>query len=160
MSEGEVRNQTIIVAPHPDDEIIGCYEKLKDGAMIIFDGDTEAQRRQQVLKLNESFKNLKILFQKSIPQPFLHESNQFYFPDHVHETHPLHRQWGMMGELIARQGFDVIFYSTIMNAPYIREVKEPEKKKELLNMIYPDQSDLWKYDHKYYLFEGHCKWIF
>jgi hypothetical protein len=47
-----------------------------------------------------------------------------------------------------------------MTAPYIKEVEKPEEKEELLNKVYPDQKDLWKYEKKYVLFEGYCKWIF
>ena len=82
------------------------------------------------------------------------------FPDPVYENHPLHRQYGMMGESMARQGLDVTFYTTQMNAPYIREVKDSAAKKSLLNTVYFGQSSLWEYDHKYFLFEGYCKWIF
>ena len=81
-------------------------------------------------------------------------------PDPVYELHPLHRQWGMVGETMARVGFDVIFYSTNMNAPYIHELAVADDKKELLNKVYPDQKSLWEYDHKYFLFEGYNKWIF
>jgi hypothetical protein len=47
-----------------------------------------------------------------------------------------------------------------MNAPYIHEVNLPDDKKYLLDQVYPDQKDLWKYDYKYFLFEGYCKWVF
>ncbi len=116
----------IIVAPHNDDEIIGNYmvltNKNNSNIIIIYDGDTPQERREEALKLKEYFTNVKMqLFQKSIPQPLLNTENTFYFPDPVYERHPLHRQWGFMGEQMARQGFDVVFYSTNMNAPYIHE---------------------------------------
>jgi hypothetical protein len=65
-----------------------------------------------------------------------------------------------MAEQIARAGFDVVFYSTIMNVPYIHEVKDPQLKETLINRVYPSQKDLWKYEKKFILFEGRCKWIF
>jgi len=155
----------IIVAPHNDDEIIGNYmvltNKNNSNIIIIYDGDTPQERREEALKLKEYFTNVKMqLFQKSIPQPLLNTENTFYFPDPVYERHPLHRQWGFMGEQMARQGFDVVFYSTNMNAPYIHELKDSVAKKLALETIYPNQKDLWKYDHKYFLFEGKCKWLF
>ena len=66
----------------------------------------------------------------------------------------------MMGESMARQGLDVLFYTTQMNVPYIREVQDSGAKKVLLNSVYFGQSSLWEYEHKYFLFEGYCKWIF
>jgi hypothetical protein len=165
MSESkESVNSVVIAAPHPDDEIIGCFEELinpENHLIIIYSGETNSNRRETVLKLKEKISNVKIqLFQNTVPQTFLNQGNKFFFPDPIYENHPKHREWGFLGEQLARVGMDVTFYNTKMNAPYIREVIFPDKKEQLLNEVYPDQSDLWKYDHKYFLFEGYNKWIF
>ena len=152
----------IIIAPHPDDEAIGVYEHLFDerNNIIIYSGDTPADRRVQALKLKEHVKVFHQLFLQSIPLTFLNKNNKFFVPDPIYEIHPKHREWGSLGEKLAREGYDITFYTTNMNAPYIHEVKEPLKKKELLEKVYPDQKSLWEFDHKYFLFEGYCKWIF
>lgn len=52
--EKETKKETIIVAPHPDDEIIGCFEVLTDPnikTVILYSGDTPANRREELLKL-------------------------------------------------------------------------------------------------------------
>ena len=57
----------VIVAPHPDDEIIGTYEILrkKEGIVVIYSGDLDADRRETVLKLKEKFDKIKLqLFQQ------------------------------------------------------------------------------------------------
>jgi hypothetical protein len=153
----------VIVAPHPDDEIIGCYEVLKkeENIIIIYSADTEPRRREEAMKLKEEISGVTVqLFLNSIPMSMVNHDHKFYFPDPSYEIHPKHREQGMTGELWARSCFDVTFYSTMMNAPYIHEVHMPNLKEELLNKIYPSQSDLWKYDHKYFLFEGYSKWLF
>jgi hypothetical protein len=166
--EGEVvdhnqKSELIIIAPHPDDEIIGTYKYLTDKKytpIIIYSADLSAERKESTLKLKE-FVNCRVqLFQMSIPVPLVQKENTFLFPDPSYELHPSHRIWGTMGEQLARAGYDVIFYSTNMNAPYIHEVKNPDEKRKLLEDVYPDQKSIWEFDHKYFLFEGHCKWVF
>jgi hypothetical protein len=158
--------KTIIVAPHPDDELIGCYEVIKKTAkhsknpIVIFGGETEPDRRKETANLGKFFSLTAVLFQNSMPSNLLEKKNIFYYPDPSYEIHPLHRAYGFQGESMARAGFNVIFYNTIMNAPYIHEVEDPKDKKMYLESCYPSQSDLWKYDHKYFLFEGYSKWIF
>ena len=152
----------IIVAPHPDDEIIGCFEILKKHkTIVIYSADINQERRLEAMKLKEFVDVKAQLFLDSVPTHLLNPNTvALYFPDPIYEIHPDHRKWGVIGESIARLGFNVIFYSVNMQAPYIHEVKNPKEKEELLQNVYPSQSDLWKYDKKYILFEGRCQWIF
>jgi hypothetical protein len=153
--------QVIIVAPHPDDEVIGLFELLEtSNPIIIYSGDLDESRRQTALKLKDSVSVKAQMFLNMIPSTFINKDHIIYTPDPVYETHPKHRYWGQIGESIARTGVEVIFYSVSMNAPYIHEVKESKKKEELLNKVYPDQKGLWEYEKKYILFEGRCRWIF
>jgi hypothetical protein len=152
--------ESIIIAPHPDDEVIGCFSKLKENSIIIYDGDTEPKRREEALKLREYYPHCKQLFLKSIPSKFLDKINMILIPDPVYETHPLHRRWGALGEQLARDGQFVIFYNTTMTAPYIHEINDLKVKERVLSFVYPSQRSLWEYDKKYILFEGYCRWIF
>ena len=38
--------------------------------------------------------------------------------------------------------------------------KDQKEKEAMLNEVYPSQSDLWKYEKKYILFEGFSQWLF
>ncbi len=161
-----VKRDHIIIAPHPDDEIIGCFEILeqykkqsnKMKLFIIYTGDSIQDRREEALRLKSYF-DCTQLFQSSIPPVFLNQYSTIYVPDPFFETHPLHRKYGTLGEELFRKGMNIVFYNTNMTAPYIHEVENSKLKEELLNKIYKSQKKLWMYEKKYVLFEGRCKWI-
>ncbi len=155
-------SEVVIVSPHADDELIGCYKILTNEdirPVIIYTEEMSKERQEEVKGIREHFTIKAQMFCRSIPPQFLNTTTTFYFPG-PDELHPAHRAQAAIGEALARQGLNVIFYTTNMNVPWIQESTFPEKKKALLNLIYQSQSDLWKYDHKYFLFEGYMKWLF
>jgi len=155
-----MEKQHVIISPHCDDEVIGNFEILSNNkCIVIYTEETTPERKQEALKLKDYFNVSAQVFLKSIPPTFINKNTILYMPDPYFEVHPSHRLIGYEGERILRDGYEVIFYSINMNAPYIREVKEPNKKEDILNKVYPSQSDLWKFEKKYILFEGRCKWI-
>jgi len=152
--------EVIIISPHCDDECIGAYKFLKEATIIIYDAIASIERRNEALTLKSKMSNIKAqLFQNTIPSSFLNKENMLLFPC-IEEVHPLHRKWSYMGEQLSRNGLNIIFYTINMNVPYIREVEDIKGKEDLLNSIYPSQSDMWKYEKKYVIWEGFCKWIF
>ena len=159
----EVKN-TVIVAPHIDDELIGCFDIITttvDHIFIVYGETPDVIRKEEAIAFKDNFLNVRAQYfsSESIPPIFLNPKTTFYFPDPYFEIHPKHRMWGAIGESLLRNGLEVIFYSVRMNTPYIYEVEHWLKKKELLDKIYPSQADLWKSDAKYYLFEGRTKWM-
>jgi len=151
------RRTSIIIAPHADDELIGCYSVLLTGTVgNVFYGSEAAIEEAKACAAHFNFGRL--LAEQALPES-VGMGYTFYFPDPAYELHPLHRYLGAIGEDMLRNGEDVIFYTTNMNAPYMHVVNAPEVKKGLLDSAYFEKRDLWKYDHKYFLFEGHCKWL-
>lgn len=155
-------NETLIIAPHCDDEILGCYSILNDiniKPLIIYTEPADEFRQKEAMKIKEHFSIRGQMFCQNIPTTFINKNNTFYFPCHD-EIHPAHRKQAAIGETLARQGYNVIFYTTNMNVQWIREVLNPASKKIALDEIYYSQMELWKYEHKYFIFEGFCKWLF
>lgn len=145
-----------VIAPHADDEIIGCYELLASGLVktVLFpNGDVieEAERSSE-----------HFLFTRGLidDEDFYNKHERIYvFPDPYFETHPKHRELGALGESLLRQQRQVLFYTTNMSAPYIHEVTQPKIKLHCLNTLYPRKRSLWDYEHKYFLFEGLTQWL-
>ena len=155
----------VIVAPHIDDEVIGCFDILSNPdntCVIIYSGfDNTQEREQEAHNLVEKFENVVgCIKNRYIPSQFLSPNNFFHFPDPFNEHHPTHRVIGMLGyELFHDKGFSVFFYSINMQAPYIYNVDNWQEKQKILNELYPSQKSLWENDFKYFLFEGHCQFV-
>ena len=152
----------VIIAPHCDDEVIGTYEilKNKNDIVIVYSTCNDDKRIKHARELQKFFRIEAQIRYDLVPEYLLNRKHIFYAPDPSTEVHPLHREWGFRLEQMARNGYKVIFYTTLMNTPYIHEVTTWQHKKQILNQVYPDQKDLWKFDHKYFLFEGYTQWIF
>lgn len=153
----------VIIAPHGDDEIIGCFEILDRIPIIVYSDRKRSERYSEITNLNKYCDIYEQVFLTSfkLPKRLLSKTAMtYYFPDPMYELHPLHRRWGSIGEQMARSGYDVIFYTTNMQVPYIHECKNPIAKKGLLDCVYPSQQNLWMFENKYFLFEGRCKWLF
>lgn len=157
------KGEIVIIAPHADDEIIGCFEILRSNkCAIVYTERMSPERQKEIMTLKNYLDNpIMQFFLSQVPQSLMNPDNTYYFPDPIYEFHPAHRKQGHLGEQMLRDGFNVIFYSIQMNAPYIHELKEGTmvEKMSLLDNVYPSQMSLWNNDAKYYLFEGRNKWI-
>lgn len=159
----------VIFAPHPDDEIIGCYRVIRfgDPVLVIFTKEMTKERKMESEKLSEYFDNVTVRYEKEFSNSLVNTLQndrfyEFYFPDPFTETHPEHKILGFHGYKLWKEFYlNIIFYSTNMNTNYLYELNDDEKnlKEAALNTIYPSQSDLWKFEKKYIFYESKCIWM-
>ena len=153
------KNINIIISPYPGNEIIGCFEILDSNPIIIYTSSIISNdTKQEALKLRKHMKIGPQLFLKSIPANFNHKSNKFFFPHPIYEMDSECRSFSIIGEQMARNGYNVIFYIIEMNAPFKFRCKDYEKKKLLSDVVYKSQSTF--YNDKNFLFSGYDKWVF
>ncbi len=156
--------EIVILAPHPDDELIGCFEVIEQheesGVVVLYpDVSVFPLWVSRGEKMTLPLKMHPVMGDECRQYLRKTEAYTYLFPDPVYEYHPSHRKWGAIGEQLLREGLDVFFYSVNMSAPYVRETKSANRKRNMLNMYYPENGDLWKYEHKYFLFEGQVRWV-
>ena len=147
----------IIIAPHADDELIGCYSLIKRKLIhSVWYIDSPPARFEYAKKAGEELG----FFTSEVDFRDLHTAlwgsnntlTTFLVPD-IADNHLLHKAVNCIGRL---SGAKLGYYTTDMNTGYVRELSEDDKreKREVLNRFYPDQSSLWERDWKYFLFEG------
>lgn len=173
----------LIVSPHCDDELIGCFSFLyhsvknpKAKVLICYCTKDKARQKESL----ELKKNLSMFIDKpklaTVTQIFFSEKlidlkitklllettpNIVLVPDPYFEVHPLHRFLGCFvtnfWKDFLQQKTSLIYYSTNMSTPYLFELppKLRESKELLLNLVYPSQRSLWEFEKKYIIFESY-----
>lgn len=138
---------TLIVAPHVDDEIIGCYSVVTQSkdVTVQYLSEVTPVREAEARKAGEVL-NFKIVLFPYFVSP---KGFDFIYVPCRQDTHAGHKKANAMFRWCATH-----FYSVDMDqgATYLGE-EEAGKKFALLNSLYASQSDLWKHDARYWLFE-------
>lgn len=141
----------VILAPHIDDELIGCFSLLRKGLVsdVYYFYDLDEQRIEEAKRLA---KNLGFT-------PHFLESYPYTFPEdkilllpNIADLHPHHKN---INTTYRREPNEKVYYSIDMNVKNrVLGEKERSDKLDLLRTYYPSQSKLIEGNDKYHLFES------
>lgn len=139
----------IILAPHIDDEMIGCSELLFTGKIdkVVYFYDITNVRIDEAIEMAKAFK-VDISFEGFKFKP--KKDDILYIPcqQDMHEHHKA-------VNLAYRFHDYVKYYSVDKNFRQL-PIRENNRKikKDILDRFYPSQKELWANDAKYYIFES------
>ena len=163
-------SMNIIMSPHDDDWIIGCSSLFLSDKVInavIYTAPITGVRNSESYSCSQkvgfkAFMNVNGLKSTDIKDILtkigVKKGDNVFVPAPT-DTHPEHTKARIIAELFQEEfGYELVYYTTEMNVWWKSELSKlmSENKKELLNEMCTSQKSLWKYEHKYFLFEG---WI-
>lgn len=154
----------VIIAPHVDDEVIGCYSLLKSGAVekVIYITDFDEltfERKAEAVAAGEMFSFTPVFCSMAEIENHVNTSSKFhsniYLPN-IADNHPHHKavnRYVRCNKIFIHNTFN--YYSIDMNKyPELLKPEAIEGKMQALKTLYPSQVPLFESDAKYYLFES------
>lgn len=146
----------VIIAPHPDDELIGCHSLIVKGdiSKVIYVDRVPIERMEEAKDVCSHFNMTWCFLDRAVERLFTLDPLDTYYIPSVLDNSPLHRLvFGIMKHTFS----NIVVYSTYMNDWFIRPVALPLVKRGCLDSFYPSQKDMWAFEHKYFLYEGMVK---
>lgn len=151
----------IIIAPHPDDELIGCYSRLNSDCTSIkevwyvFDHKDpvrriEAEHSADKFKFEPKFLDGLAGLEASLG--YLSRCGYNVIVPSIRDAHPQHKEVNRLTRHLATE-----FYSVDLDYAVGKRglgLLESARKATQLDMIYPSQDYLWRHNASYYLFEN------
>ncbi len=148
---------TFVLAPHLDDEIIGCYSVLPTVDYVLyFHKDYRAKDlapNYYHVDLNRHGSDLISqgqVFTQGVGYNVVKSDDTVYLPSR-YDYHPLHRKVRKFGLGLPGKK---MFYSVEMNTPWLEEEFDPPGKKLLLTERYPGEVATLSKSDKYFLFKS------
>jgi len=143
---------TIILAPHPDDEIIGCFGILSEVTDVYIFYECSVERQfESLFAKHKARATYNLHFTTDFDKIDFNKVKKVYAPGSF-DLHPDHRKINRLAKLAqSKHKFDLMFYSIDMNRkPYFLKDKANIKKDVLTAFA---SQGLLKKDDKYHLFE-------
>jgi hypothetical protein len=145
----------VIVAPHVDDEVIGCYSLLRAGVVkkVYYNVGQELTEERVVEALNcaELFGFDPVMSNLMVNEVAYSET---LLVPHWCDHHPDHKQANQRVRLY--KNVHTMFYSVDMNVPGLKvlSAKVQAEKRSALLSLFPSQADYFRNHQEAYLFEG------
>jgi LmbE family N-acetylglucosaminyl deacetylase len=167
----ESKKQIVILAPHVDDELIGCSALFDANkvSLVVYFNELSTQRRKEAIALARSqykqpyevlfvdFDSIREddkvytfnqVFEKTLPEI---ENTVLVVPS-IKDQHVHHKE---INRFARPMPYEKWFYSVDMNhKPQLLSKEQRERKLEALLTAYPSQKQLFENDAKYHLFES------
>jgi len=153
--------RVLIISPHNDDALIGCFLYLTGRTSLFRLKFEEAENfilfgsRMSEVALEEAVRFAKDFGIEVLDGCRVEGGVDVVLSPSPESRHPEHRYW-------AWKSFDTnskhrVFYSTDMSEWWVTPLRpeDAERKRALLDAYFVPESDLWRYDARYYLFEGY-----
>lgn len=140
----------VILSPHIDDELIGCFSLLKNRLVkkVIYFFDLTDERKSEALAVAKEF-DFEVSFNG---WEELIDDNLIVYAPVCFDKHPHHKAVNLYAKTLTNK---ICYYSIDMNNSFNRLSEEDVNlKRELLFKFYKSQHTLFNNDEKYYLFEG------
>ena len=144
-----VLKDTLIVAPHADDELIGCYTVLRDHGPRT---DVAVMYETTEARMAEAQHCARLFGHSLVPQTPLPPPKNYknvYVPS-IRDLHPAHKEVNRRWRTYATHYYSVDMgdFKTVLDA------QNQQHKRCALDTAYPSQGALWQNDASYYLFES------
>jgi hypothetical protein len=130
-----------ILAPHLDDEVIGCFHVLDTIDRIFYFTD---DYRVDAIKADPRYSKWEA---DSVGR--IVAGDTVFVPSRF-DLHPLHHLVRRIGLLLPAR---LMYYSVEMNTPWLEEELRPREKEALFRELYPRERER-LVDHKYWLFRS------
>lgn len=146
-------NKALIVAPHVDDEVIGCWSILNGDleVTVLYLEELTDERKAEAHRCASHFGFTPVFYDdqhssRAVRDAAEQRAYQVVCVPSRKDAHAAHKRANASWRMLATH-----YYSVDMQEGVL--LPDAEEKRKVLDSLFPSQADLWKYCQKYWLFE-------